>query len=132
VFLVFLAFLVFFFTNFLFFYIVVTLSPSTALPSTPLRDGEQSRTVRINGSFTLTINSSSILPTSTVHICSPINGHPISFTIKVILILRASYLLADNQLGVRTAFRHLKKYYKASRRWAFVRLWGRRFSTVYA
>jgi hypothetical protein len=78
---VFLAFLVFFFTNFLFSYIMVTPTPSTTFRTSP------STALRINGSFTLTINSSSILSTSTVHICSPINMRGIRITIKVVAFL---------------------------------------------
>jgi hypothetical protein len=60
VFLVFLAFLVFFFTNFLFFYIVVTPSSSTAL--------------RTSGSTMLTVNGSATLTTSKVYDLSPGQG----------------------------------------------------------
>ena len=50
-------------------------------------DSAQDKSLRINGSFTLTINNSSILPTSTVHNCSPINMRGIRITIEVMVFL---------------------------------------------
>ena len=75
-FLVFRAFLVFFSQIFYFFTSgspQVLRLPSTPLPSVP--QDRQDKSLRINGSFTLTINdsftltinSSSMVPTSTVH-----------------------------------------------------------------